>query len=122
MGTAGAYGGVFAGFSLGAWMWIGIAIVGIVVLAAIVIRSRRKSSWVRSPQEVDRLDKIDHIEGRPRGFRDLPLDSSRERVRCIRCRCRFGPVDGLREGDNDPICALCDRVGGVGPLGLHEPV
>jgi hypothetical protein len=26
--------------------------------------------------------------GSRRGFRDLPLDSSRERVRCIRCRCR----------------------------------
>jgi len=41
-------------------------------------------------------------------FRDVPLqalwarraealDSLRERVRCIRCRCRFGPVDDLTE-------------------------
>jgi hypothetical protein len=36
--------------------------------------------------------------------------------------CRFDPVDGLRETENDPNCALCDRDGGVGPLGLHQPL
>src|SRR5580692_2881008 len=26
------------------------------------------------------------------------------------------------ESDNDPNCALCDRVGGVGPLRLYKPL
>jgi hypothetical protein len=43
-----------------------------------------------------------HVQARPAGFRDLPLDELREKVRCIRCCCRFDPVDGLRESDNDP--------------------
>jgi hypothetical protein len=76
-----------------------------------------------------RLNKIGTCGLGQRGFRDLPLQalrarraealaSSRERVRCIRCRCRFDPVDGLRS-DNDPNCALFDSRGGVGPLRLH---
>jgi hypothetical protein len=35
---------------------------------------------------------------------------------------RFDSVDGSRKRDNDPNCALCDRRGGVGPVGLHQPV
>ena len=76
-------------------------------------------SHIRRGRGFHRLNEIGHAQARPRGFRDLPLqalrarraealDSSRERVRCIRCRCRFDPVDGLRESDNDPNCTLCD--------------
>src|SRR5712675_3709536 len=40
--------------------------------------------------------------------RDLPLDSSRERVRCICCSLVGSTrVDGPRKKDNDPTCALC---------------
>jgi hypothetical protein len=49
------------------------------------------------------------------------LASSRERARSIRCRCRFNPVDGLRS-DDDPKCPMFDCRGGVGPLGLHQPL
>ena len=69
------------------------------------------------PSERDR-----HAQARPESFRDLTLDLSRERVRCFRCRCRFDPVDGLRESDNDTNCAVCDCRVSVGPLGLHKPL
>jgi hypothetical protein len=84
--------------------------------------SRRASAAVGRGRGVlpCRLDR--HAQARPESFRDLPLDSARERARCIRCRCRFDPVDGLRESDNDPNCALCVCRVSVGPLGLHKPI
>ncbi len=53
MGTA--YGGVFLGFSAWAWAWIAVAALGLLATVWIVLRSRRRSSWLRTPEEVDRL-------------------------------------------------------------------
>ena len=42
-------------------------------------------------------------------------------MRCIRCRCRFDPVDGLRESDNDPNCALLIAVAALGLSACTNP-
>jgi len=54
-GNAGLFGGVFAGFSVWAWMWIGVAALAILVIAFVIVRSKPRSSWIRSPEEVDRI-------------------------------------------------------------------
>ena len=62
-GDAGLFGGLFAGFSVWAWMWIGVAVVAIVVLTVVIARSRPKSAWVRTPEEIDRLARKLRPEG-----------------------------------------------------------
>ena len=59
MGSSGAglFGGLFAGFSVWAWAWIGVAAVGIILVTIVVARSRPKASWVRSEEEVNRIER-----------------------------------------------------------------
>ena len=54
-GGPGVYGTVVAGFSVWAWMWIGVGVVAVVLVTWLVVRSRPRASWTRSPEEVDRL-------------------------------------------------------------------
>jgi len=49
------------------------------------------------------------------------LDSPRERVRCIRCRCPWTRLTTYGD-DGDPNCAVYDCRVGVKPLGLHKPI
>jgi len=56
-GNAGLFGGLFAGFSVWAWMWIGVAAFAVVLITFVIVRSKPRSSWVRSPEEVDRLSR-----------------------------------------------------------------
>jgi len=66
MGGADVYGSVVSGFSVWAWMWIFVGVLSVVVLAWLIVRSRR-SSWKRSDEEVEELERrtAKNLESRP---------------------------------------------------------
>ena len=79
-------------------------------------------SHLRRRQGSHRLDEIGHLKGRPKIFRRAIAGFIERKGAMYSLSLSVNPFDGLRESDNDPNCALSDRLGGVGPLGLHKPL